>query len=76
MALNNDLLSDFFFQADIEHFWSEWQIKAHLFDNPLVWWDRAKLHFKTIAIKPAKIRGKLRRHAGAQNWSVNLRGCK
>ena len=54
------------FQADIEHFWSEWQNEVHLFDNPLVWWDRAKLHFKTIAIKRAKIRGKLRRHECAK----------
>ena len=54
------------FQADIEHFWSEWQNKVYLFDNPLVWWDRANLHFKTIAIKRAKIRGKLRRHEHAK----------
>ena len=63
---NNDLLNDVLFQADIEHFWSEWQNKVHLFDSPLVWWDRAKLHFKTIAIKRAKIRGKLRRHERAK----------
>jgi len=60
--LDNDLLSNVLFQADIEHFWSKWQNKVHLFDNPLVWWDSAKLHFKTIAIKRAKIRGKLWRH--------------
>ena len=63
---NNDLLSDVLFQAAIENFWSEWQNKLHLFDNPLVWWDRAKLHFKTIAIRRAKIRGKLRRHERAK----------
>ena len=32
----------------------------------MFWWDRAKLHFKTIAIKHAKIRGKLRRHECAK----------
>ena len=63
---NNDLLSVDLFQADIEHFWSEWQNKVHLFDNPLVWWDRAKLHFKTNTIKRAKMRGKLRRHERAK----------
>ena len=36
------------------------------FRQPLVWWDRAKLHFKTIVIKRAKIRGKLRRHECAK----------
>ena len=57
---NNDLLSDSLFQHGIERFWDDWQTKMDNFENPLVWWDKAKFHFKLISIRRAKIRGKLR----------------
>ena len=63
---NNDLLSDSFFQQDIERFWDDWQTKIDHFESPLVWWDKVKLHFKLISIRRAKIRGKLRRHERLQ----------
>ena len=42
---NNDLLSDSLFQHDIERFWDDCQTKMDDFENPLVWWDKAKFHF-------------------------------
>ena len=42
--------------------WDDWKTKIDHFKSPLVWWDKAKSHFKLISIRRAKIRGKLRRH--------------
>ena len=61
---NNDLLSDSFFQHDMERTWNDWQTKIDHFKSPLVWWDKAKSHFKLISIRRAKIRGKLWRQGG------------
>ena len=63
---NNDLLSDSFFQHDMERIWDDWQTKRDHFKSPLVWWDKAKSHFKLISIRRAKIRGKLWRHERLQ----------
>ena len=63
---NNELLSDCFFQDDIEFFWDDWQTKMDDFGSPLVWWDKTKFNFKSISIRRAKIRGKLRRHERLQ----------
>ena len=59
---NNDLLCDASFQVEIESFWRDWEAKLHTFENPLVWWDKAKHNFKILSIRRAKIRGKLQRH--------------
>lgn len=63
---NNDLLSDVIFQSEIERFWDDWQTKFDLFSNPFVWWEKAKHNFKCIAIRRAKIKGKLQRHERSQ----------
>ena len=59
---NNDLLTDVVFQTEIERFWTGWQEEFKNFSDPLKWWDKAKQNFKIIAIRQAKIRGKLLRH--------------
>ena len=59
---NNELIADAAFEAEMEEFWTVWQTKYDDFADPLVWWDKAKQHFKTIAIRCAKIRGKAKRH--------------
>ena len=59
---NNELISDAAFEAEINDFWTDWQTKYNNFDDPLAWWDKAKQHFKNIAIRCAKIRGKAKRH--------------
>ena len=59
---NNNLLSHAAFEAQITDFWSNWKTKYEDFTDPLEWWDKAKQHFKTIAIRYAKIIGKLERH--------------
>jgi exonuclease III len=59
---NNDLLSDAAFESQINDFWSTWKTKYNDFDDPLLWWDRAKHHFKIIAIRCAKIQGKQKRN--------------
>lgn len=33
--------------------------KMEQFENPLIWWEGAKFHFKSISVCNAKIRGKL-----------------
>ena len=59
---NNDLLTDAVFQTEIERFWTGWQEEFKNFSDPLKWWDKAKQNFKIIAIRQAKISGKLLRH--------------
>ena len=59
---NNELISDAAFEADINEFWTDWQTKYNDFYDPFVLWDKAKQHFKNIAIRCAKIRGKTKRH--------------
>ena len=59
---NNELLSDAAFEAQLKDFWTDWQTKYDDFADPLLWWDKAKQHFKIIAIGCAKIIGKQKRH--------------
>jgi len=47
---NNSLLQDPIFTDDIQSFWQEWLLQKNTFDNPLIWWDKAKQNFKRIAI--------------------------
>ena len=63
---NNDLLSDAAFESQINDFWSTWKTKYDDFDDPLLWWDRAKHQFKIIAIRYAKLLGKQKRHEKLQ----------
>ena len=63
---NNELLADAAFEAEIKDFWTVWQTKYDDFADPLVWWDKAKNNFKTIAIRCAKIRGKAKRYERSQ----------
>ena len=60
--LNNELLTDAVFQAEIEEFWADWKQKFQEFPDPLQWWDKAKQNFKSIAIRRAKIRPKVQCH--------------
>ena len=59
---NNDLLSNAAFESEINDFWISWETKYEDFADPLLWWDRAKQGFKSIAIRCAKIIGKQRRY--------------
>ena len=63
---NNDLLSDAAFESQISDFWSSWKAKYDDYDDPLLWWDRAKNQFKIIAIRYAKLLGKQKRHERLQ----------
>ena len=59
---NNDLLSNVAFESQIQDFWDSWKTKLDNFDDPLLWWDKAKCEFKRIAIRSAKIIGKQKRY--------------
>ena len=48
---NNRLLGNKQFTDKIETFWAAWSKERNSYDNPLVWWDKAKYQFKLIAIK-------------------------
>ena len=48
---NNTLLTDEHFNTAIQNFWTTWLTKKSDFTSPLLWWDRAKQHFKSITIK-------------------------
>ena len=48
---NNRLLGNKQFTDEIETFWAAWSKERNSYDNPLVWWDKAKYQFKLIAIK-------------------------
>ena len=63
---NSDLIADQAFVMEIEEFWSGWKNKFKEFMDPLAWWEKAKHQFKTIAIRHAKLRGKLQRHKKTQ----------
>lgn len=63
---NNELIADAAFEAEMKEFWNVWQDKFDDFADPLVWWDKAKQNFKIIAIRCAKIRGKVKRHERSQ----------
>ena len=63
---NSDLIADQAFVMEIEEFWSGWKNKFKEFMDPLAWWEKAKQQFKTIAIRHAKLRGKLQRHKKTQ----------
>lgn len=51
---NNTLLNNAAFNADIISFWNNWITQTANSDNRLTWWDKAKYHFKQIAIHHAK----------------------
>ena len=59
---NNSLLQDPIFSDDIKLFWQDWLLQKHKFDNPLIWWDKAKKHFKRIAIHRSTILRKIQRN--------------
>ena len=59
---NNELLKDIAFQAEIEQFWMKWDQEFRSFTDPLRWCDQAKLHFKRIAIRHAKLKRKNQHH--------------
>ena len=59
---NNELLKDEVFEAEIEGFWTDWKTRFKDFPNALKGWNRAKQHFKIIAIRQAKIRKKAQWH--------------
>ena len=59
---NSELLCDAAFEARINDFWTKWKTKYDDFVDPLLWWNKAKQHFKIIAISCAKIIGKQKRH--------------
>ena len=59
---NNELLKDIALQAEIEEFWMKWDQEFRSFTDPLRWWDQAKLHFKRIAIRHAKLKRKNQHH--------------
>ena len=63
---NNSLLQDATFNAEINDFWTTWLTKFNSFQDPRVWWDKAKQHFKNIAIRRATINNKLQRHEKLQ----------
>jgi len=45
---NNDLLSNAAFESEIHNFWTFWKTKYADFDDPLLWWDRAKQDLRTL----------------------------
>jgi len=59
---NSELLRDAAFETQIKDFWTDWQTKYDDFVDPLLWWDKAKQHFKIIAISCVKIIGKQKQH--------------
>lgn len=63
---NNSLLNDPVFAEDIRSFWESWLAQKPNFDNPLLWWDKAKRHFKQIAIRRATTLRKIERHERSQ----------
>ena len=48
---NNSFLNEPVFAEDIRSFWDQWLSQKQKFDSPLIWWDKAKQHFKQIAIR-------------------------
>ena len=56
---NNSLLTDPIFAVDIRSFSQTWITKIANFDSPLIWWDKAKQHFKLIAIQRSIILWKI-----------------
>ena len=63
---NNELLQDAVFEAEINDFWAHWLTTYRSFKDPLSWWDKAKHHFKNIAIRHATINNKIKRHKKLQ----------
>ena len=63
---NNSLLDDDIFTTEINRFWTKWLEKKNEFDTPLKWWDKAKIHFKNIAIQRSTQLQKKRRHTRKQ----------
>ena len=59
---NNDLLTDAVFETEIQNFWEDWLPRKATYVNPLIWWEKAKHHFKNIAIKCSAIRRKTLRN--------------
>ena len=48
---NNDLLTNTIFKTEVQQFWTDWLTRKANYSNPLIWWEKAKHHFKNIAIK-------------------------
>lgn len=65
IVINNSLLSDPILTDDIKSFWNYWLTENNLW-QPLSWWDKAKQHFKRIAIPRASILRKLTRNEHTQ----------
>ncbi|EDO26431.1 predicted protein, partial [Nematostella vectensis] len=63
---NNSLLTDALLDAEIQHFWTYWLTRKNDYDNPLIWWDKAKQHFKRISIKHSTARRKTQRNERSQ----------
>lgn len=63
---NNSILTDPIFEEEINAFWTQWLTEKSNFDNPLIWWDRAKLNFTRIAIKRSTMLRKIQRNDCAQ----------
>ena len=59
---NNTLLNNTLFTTDITNFWTNWLTQKYTFNNQLEWWDKAKYHFKQIAIHHATQQRKVERH--------------
>ena len=64
---NNTLLANASFNTDLIAFWQRWLTKKADFDNILTWWDKAKFHFKQIAIHHTS---KARKIANAQRHAI------
>ena len=63
---NNTLLDDAIFGTDIRDFWNHWLTQKQHYETPLRWWEQAKIHFKHIAIKRAKVKRKIESHERTQ----------
>lgn len=64
--LNNELLQDACFEAEIKDFWTQLETQYNTFHDPRLWWDKAKKHFNNIAIHRASINNEIKRHAKLQ----------
>lgn len=59
---NYSLLQDPIFSDNIKSFLQEWLLQINTFDNLLIWWDKAKQHFKRIAIHRSTVLRKTQRN--------------
>ena len=59
---NNDLLNDPVFDTEFQEFWTDWIARKANYNNPLIWWEKAKYHIKNLAIKRSALRRKILRN--------------